>query len=116
MAVGWHASECVHHVGAAKTVSQGESTDVAAIASRRAAELYGLEILDSGIQDKADNYTRFIVLSRYVCTQPAHPGGYPGPEGSSSPAALSLVSTHAAQDKNASYSFMIGTPGQAQLC
>lgn len=52
--------------GAAKTVSEGESTDVAAIASKRAAELYNLEILDTGIQDKADNFTRFIVLSRCV--------------------------------------------------
>lgn len=63
------SSECVH-AGAAKLVSQGVSTDVAAIASRRAAELYSLEVLDSGIQDKADNYTRFIVLSRYAGTHP----------------------------------------------
>lgn len=53
--------------GAAQMVSQQKSLVTAAIASRRAAELYGLEILDEGIQDKPDNFTRFIVLSRYAC-------------------------------------------------
>ena len=38
--------------------------DAAAIASARAGELYGLEVLDESIQDMADNITRFLVLSR----------------------------------------------------
>lgn len=37
---------------------------VAAVASKRAAELYGLEVLDEAIQDYKDNVTRFIVLAR----------------------------------------------------
>jgi prephenate dehydratase len=50
--------------GAAQAVSQQRLVGVAAVASRRAAELYGLDILDEGIQDMKDNVTRFLVLSR----------------------------------------------------
>ncbi len=49
--------------GAAKMVKENERLDAAAIASRRAAELYGMTILDEGIEDKKNNYTRFLVLS-----------------------------------------------------
>lgn len=36
-----------------------------ALCSRRAAELYGLEVLEEGVQDVKDNITRFLVLSRW---------------------------------------------------
>jgi len=36
----------------------------AAIAARRAAELYGGEIVRENIQDDSDNFTRFVLLSR----------------------------------------------------
>ena len=50
--------------GAAKQIVDDKLEKTAAIASRRAAELYGLDILAEKIQTYPDNYTRFGVLSR----------------------------------------------------
>lgn len=50
--------------GAAQAIAENGWRDAAAVASRRAGELYGLNIVDEGIQDMKDNVTRFIVLAR----------------------------------------------------
>jgi prephenate dehydratase len=50
--------------GSAREVAQVGDKTRAAIASRLAAEIYGLEILARDIEDEAHNTTRFIVLSR----------------------------------------------------
>src|SRR6266498_2428634 len=50
--------------GAAKRIAEQRLESVGAIASRRAAELYGLDVLAERIQTYPDNYTRFGVLSR----------------------------------------------------
>ena len=49
---------------AAQMVAQSGRTDVAAISSRSCAELYGLAVLSHSIQDKGNNHTRFICISK----------------------------------------------------
>lgn len=49
---------------AAQTVAQSGREDVAAISSRDCAELYGLQEIKSDIQDRANNFTRFICISQ----------------------------------------------------
>ena len=50
--------------GSAREVAQIGDKSRAAIATRLAAEIYGLDILVPDIEDEAHNTTRFIVLSR----------------------------------------------------
>ncbi len=49
--------------GSARDLAANPDPETGAIASALAAELYGLEILDRGIEDMSFNYTRFFVLS-----------------------------------------------------
>jgi len=50
--------------GSAKMIKEETLPNSAAIASARAAEVFGMDILKSGIQDFADNITRFLIVSR----------------------------------------------------
>lgn len=49
--------------GSAKKVSEDGDMTQAAIASKRAGEIFGLEVLKESINDENENYTRFIVIS-----------------------------------------------------
>ncbi len=50
--------------GSAREVSERGDKSAAAIATRLAAEIYGLDILAEDVEDEAHNTTRFIVLAR----------------------------------------------------
>src|SRR5262245_9743103 len=56
--------------GAAKQVAQSRDQHTVAIAARRAADRYGLVVLQEDIQDRDDNQTRFLVLSPVAGSPP----------------------------------------------
>ena len=62
---GWQPLARHDTAGSAQDLAARGARDEAAIASRRAAELYGLNILQSGVEDEPFNFTRFMVLARH---------------------------------------------------
>lgn len=54
----------VDTAGSARIVAERGDKSSAAIASRLAAEIYGLDILSHDVEDEAHNTTRFVVLAR----------------------------------------------------
>lgn len=71
---------------ASKTVAESDRTDIASLSSHSCASLYGLNCLASSVQDKGNNYTRFICISKnleiypgadrtsIMCVVPHRPG------------------------------------------
>lgn len=55
---------CENTAMAAKMVMESGRTDVAAISSENCRDLYSLTMLSSDIQNKDNNYTRFICISK----------------------------------------------------
>ena len=49
---------------AARMVAQSDRTDVAALSSRFCGEAYGLNLLQTNVQDQDNNYTRFICVTK----------------------------------------------------
>ena len=61
---GVKITACENTAAAAEAVAKSERTDVAAISSYNCVELYGLERLAADIQDRSNNYTHFICISK----------------------------------------------------
>ncbi len=59
----WDLTACTNTASAAEKVSKASDKRFAAIGSRRAAELYGLEVLVPDIASDLTNRTRFIVIA-----------------------------------------------------
>jgi prephenate dehydratase len=68
--------------GGAKLVAEQKMKGAAALASRRAAEVFGLEVLQEAVQDYEYNITRFFVI-----------GGTPAPDANKTTIVFALPST-----------------------
>ena len=60
----WEKHSFKNNAMAAQKVKQDGKIYKAAIASRLNAEIYGLKVLEEGIQDNKENATRFIIVTR----------------------------------------------------
>jgi prephenate dehydratase len=68
--------------GGAKLVAEQKMTNAAALASRRAADVFGLEVLQEAVQDYEYNITRFAII-----------GGTPLPDANKTTIVFALRST-----------------------
>lgn len=60
---GWQQISMKNNAYAAKKVADDKDKTQAAIASATAAKIYGLDILERGVNDLKDNSTRFIIVT-----------------------------------------------------
>jgi prephenate dehydratase len=59
---------------AVRQVAESDDPSLAAVANKLAAEIYGLEVLAPGIEDHADNATRFVLVAPPTAGIPAPTG------------------------------------------
>jgi chorismate mutase / prephenate dehydratase len=69
--MGWKLTPTYDTAGSVKMIKENGMIEQAAVASARAAEIYGMKILVRSIEDNSNNYTRFFALSK----QEAAPSG-----------------------------------------
>lgn len=64
---GFSSLPCANTAIAARDAANEKRLNVAAICSYKAAEEYGLKVLDNHLQDDKGNTTRFIVIAKRLC-------------------------------------------------
>jgi prephenate dehydratase len=79
----WEAVVAYDTAGSAKLLAESKEKNAAAIASETAARLYGLTILERGIEDLHNNLTRFFVI-----------GQHESPRGAKSKTSIVLATRH----------------------
>jgi prephenate dehydratase len=89
----WESVPAADTAGAARELAATGDSTGAAIASRAAANLYGLEIAAADIQDADDNLTRFAVLVAAGVTPPS-PAGALAPRGGDRETLLTFETGH----------------------
>ncbi len=83
---GWKQISMQNNAFAARKVAQEKDRTQAAIASEYAAELYGLDVLEKGVNQSSTNSTRFIIVTNQkiflkdakkvsICFEVAHESG-----------------------------------------
>ncbi len=60
----WEKVPAFDTAGSARHVRDTGLKEEAAIASRRAAEVYGLKVIREGVQNREDNFTRFFAIQK----------------------------------------------------
>ncbi|MDR0512131.1 MAG: bifunctional chorismate mutase/prephenate dehydratase [Treponema sp.] len=64
LGLGVKLTTCENTAAAAEMVANSQRRDIAAISSHRCVSLYDLDCLEKDIQDRSNNYTRFICISK----------------------------------------------------
>ena len=67
---GIKVTACENTAVAARMVAESGRTDIAALSSHSCAELYGLRVLASSVQDAGNNHTRFICIGKDLAIYP----------------------------------------------
>ena len=62
--MGFESTACSNNAVAARDTASEKRLNLAAVCSYKAAEEYGLKVLDNHLQDNKNNTTRFIVISK----------------------------------------------------
>jgi prephenate dehydratase len=71
---GWRSVVADDTAGAAREIAEAGDPAVAALAPVLAAQLYGLDVLASDVEDEHHNTTRFLVLARDAVVPPMDSG------------------------------------------